>query len=153
GALGGMHSCEDIALFELLKPGSNEPVADGESGEFVVTALADDVAPLIRYRTDDLIEFTSKVCTCGRTHGRMKPLGRMGDEMLIQGRSVLPLDIFPLLYQFGATSAALFQLIRPSREADVLRLRVGFEPKALKTSESELAGRIVDVATAALGVP
>jgi phenylacetate-CoA ligase len=149
----GMHTWEDIALVEHLKVGSNEEVAPGERGEFVVTALADDVGPLIRFRTDDLIMLKRDTCTCGRTHARMKLQGRISDEMLIQGRSVLPLDIFPHLYQFEATRAALFQLIRPQREADVLRLYVGFEPTLLKGSEADLAADVAAAVKTALGVP
>lgn len=149
----GMHTWEDIALIEHLDPGGNEPMADGERGELVVTALMDDVAPLIRYRTDDLIRFTRAPCTCGRTHGRMKPLGRKGDEMIIQGRSVMPLDIFPLMQQFPETRTGLFQLVRAQREADVLRLRVGFEPSALTGTEKELAGRVTEAFGTALGIP
>jgi phenylacetate-CoA ligase len=149
----GMHTWEDLALVEHLDPSGAEPVPDGTRGEMVVTALADDVGPLIRFRTDDLVEYTSKPCSCGRTHGRIRPLGRKGDEMLIQGHSVLPIDIFPLMHQFRATQAALFQLVRPQREADVLKLRVGYAPELLEGSKSELAVAISAAVGAALGVP
>ncbi len=149
----GMHTWEDLALVEHLDPAGDQPVADGTRGELVVTALADDVGPLIRYRTDDLIEYTRMQCSCGRTHGRMKPLGRKGDEMLIQGKSLLPMDIFPLMQNNAATRTALFQMIRPQREADLLRLRVGYEPSELSGTEASLASRIADDIHTALGVP
>ncbi|CAG4895777.1 phenylacetate--CoA ligase family protein [Paraburkholderia saeva] len=148
----GMHTWEDLALVEHLDPSGNEPVPDGARGEMVVTALADDVGPLVRFRTDDLVEYTSAPCTCGRTHGRIRPLGRKGDEMLIQGRSVLPLDIFPLMHQFPATQSALFQLVRPQREADVLKLRVGYAAELLAGSKDELADAICAAIRTALGV-
>jgi phenylacetate-CoA ligase len=149
----GMHTWEDLAMVEHLDPEGNEPVADGARGELVVTALADDVGPLIRFRTDDLIEFTRRPCSCGRTHGRLKPLGRKGDEMLIQGRSILPIDVFPLMENFPATRTGLFQFIRPRREADVLNLRVGYEPEALTGSISSLEGEMTEFIQAALSVP
>lgn len=119
-----------------------------------IRSLADfkNVGPLVRFRTDDLVEYTSAPCTCGRTHGRIRPLGRKGDEMLIQGRSVLPPDIFPLMHQFPATQSALFQLVRPQREADVLKLRVGYEAELLAGSKDELADGICEAIRAALGV-
>jgi phenylacetate-CoA ligase len=149
----GMHTWEDLALVEHLDPSGNAPVADGERGELVVTAIADDVGPLVRYRTDDLVRYTSKPCSCGRTHGRMWPLGRKSDEMLIQGRSVLPLDVFPLMHQFEATQAALFQMIRPQREADVLRLRVGFDPDKLGSDPERLRADVAGAVEAALDIP
>lgn len=139
----GLHTWEDYALVEHLDPVTGEAVADGERGELVVTSLSDDVAPLIRYRTDDLISFTRKPCSCGRTHGRLTPLGRRGDEMLIQGKSILPIDIFPIMGNFAETSSGLFQLIRPQREAKVLNLRVGYDAEKLTSTASDLEERIV----------
>jgi phenylacetate-CoA ligase len=148
-----MHTWEDLAMIEHLDPSGSDSAADGERGELVVTALLDDVAPLIRYRTDDLVQFTRKPCTCGRTHGRLKPIGRKGDEMLIQGRSILPMDIFPLMEQFPETCTGLFQMVRPKREMDVLTLRVGYDEGALTDGVDALGARVADVLSATLQVP
>jgi phenylacetate-CoA ligase len=149
----GYHTWEDLVLLEHLDPNGAEPVADGERGELVVTALIDDVGPLVRFRSDDLIEYTGAPCRCGRTHGRMWPVGRKGDEMLIAGRSVLPRELYPLVQEHAETSAGLFQLVRTQRESDRLVLRVGYAPDALKTSEAELAGRLAERIGASLLVP
>ncbi|WP_414728286.1 phenylacetate--CoA ligase family protein [Zhongshania aliphaticivorans] len=149
----GMHTWEDIALIEHLDPNENIDMPDGSRGELVVTALTDDVAPFIRYRTDDLISFTRQPCTCGRTHGRMKPVGRKGDEMIIAGRSVLPIDIFPFIGDFPETRSGLFQMIRPQREMDALRLRVGFDPDELHDDESALCERISSKLQSELNIP
>ena len=149
----GMHTWEDLALVEHLDPTGNAAAVDGERGELVVTSLTDNVAPLIRYRTDDLIRFTRAPCACGRTHGRLYPVGRKGDEMLVQGRSVLPIDVFPLLQHFPETASGLFQLIRRQREADVLELRVGCDAVALEAGEAELRGRVAEAIGGALDIP
>lgn len=149
----GMHTWEDLALVEHLDPAGDQPVPDGARGEMVVTALADDVGPLVRFRTDDLVEYTKLQCACGRTHGRIKPLGRKGDEMLIQGKSVLPMDIFPLMQRNPATRMALFQMIRPRREADLLRVRVGYDAAALTGTADTLKTQITDTIAEALAVP
>jgi phenylacetate-CoA ligase len=151
-AHAGMHTWEDLALVEHLDPQGSAEVADGERGELVVTALLDDVAPLIRYRTDDLIEFTRKPCICGRTHGRFRPLGRKGDEMVIAGRSVLPLDLYGFLEPFEATRKGLFQLVRPQREMSELTVRVGYEESAVQGSLVSLEARIAAAMSDALGV-
>ncbi|MAZ90094.1 MAG: CoF synthetase [Cellvibrionaceae bacterium] len=149
----GLHTWEDLALVEHLDPVTNLPVADGERGELVVTSLSDDVAPLIRYRTDDLISFTTKPCSCGRTHGRLTPLGRIGDEMIVQGKSILPVDILPLVSEFPETSSGLFQLIRPQREVDVLKLRIGFDPGSLTGELNALRARLLDKLSTELQIP
>lgn len=151
-AHNGMHTWEDLALIEHLDPAGNTPVEDGTRGELVVTALLDDVAPLIRYRTDDLVQFTRQPCTCGRTHGRLKPIGRKGDEIVIAGRSILPIDIFPLMQRFEETRAGLFQLVRPARELDELVVRAGYD-EALSVSSDELATRIAAEISTVLQVP
>ena len=42
------------------------------------------------------------------------------------GRTVLPLDVWPAIEAVDACAFGLFQMIRTTREADVLRLRVGY---------------------------
>jgi phenylacetate-CoA ligase len=150
-AHAGMHTWEDAVLVEHLDPTGNDPAGNGQRGELVITALMDDVAPLVRYRSDDLILFDRERCSCGRTHGRMTPLGRKGDEILVQGRSVLPRDLMPIVQGNGETVAGLFQIVLTSREVDCLRLRVGFDA-ALTTSQTELAGRLAEQIRAALGI-
>jgi phenylacetate-CoA ligase len=147
----GCHVWEDIAFVECLDPEGTEPVADGERGELVATTLVDKIAPLVRYRSDDLVRITREPCACGRTHARMWPLGRKGDEIVVDGRSVLPGDVWAAIEEVPETSAGLFQVIRPRREVDRLRLRVGYgtEPGA---GQSDLRQRVSDAVAAAVGV-
>lgn len=152
-AHAGFHAWEDVALVECLDPESNEPVPDGTRGELVVTSLQDDVAPLVRYRTDDLVTLHRERCACGRTHARIHVLGRKGDELLVDGKSVLPRDITPIAEDLPETRAALYQVIRTSRQMDVLSLRMGYAPDALKGSLRELAGRLQGLIGERLGVP
>jgi phenylacetate-CoA ligase len=146
----GFHGWEDLALAECLDPNGNE-VADGEVGELVVTSLTDPWAPLIRFRTGDLVKFDRSPCPCGRTHLRFWTLGRMGDLTLVQGVSVLPRDIQGIVEQQAETKAALFQIIRPQPEMDILRLRVGYDEAT--GNPADLAKRLNDSVTAALKVP
>lgn len=122
----GCHVWEDTAMVEVLSPDGDEPVADGERGELVSTTLVNLVSPLVRYRSDDLVRYTRDPCACGRTHGRVWPLGRKSDEVVVDGLSVLPVDLWPAIEAVPATSAGVFQVVRPARELDRLRLRVGY---------------------------
>lgn len=148
-ARDGMHAWEDIALVECLDPDSGEPVADGERGEMVVTSLVNRLDPLIRFRSEDIVRFTRQPCTCGRTHGRFWPLGRAGDEVIVQGTGVLPCDVWPVIEEIDECYAALFQVIRTQREMDTLRLRVGYDGEP---DLEELAQRIAAAVEAALGL-
>jgi phenylacetate-CoA ligase len=125
----GFHCWEDFALVEAIDPHGTQPVADGEIGELVVTSLTDDVSALVRYRTDDLVILNRARCGCGRTHMRLKLLGRKGDQVLVEGKSVMPMDIWPLVESEPESAAALFQLVRPQRELEVLHVRVGYNAR------------------------
>ena len=135
----GGHTWEDLVLIEVLHPETRLPVEEGEIGELVVTTLMERAMPLIRFRTEDLVRFTTKRCACGRTHGRVWTVGRLGDGVRAAGKVVLPGDMLPVLAQFPETQAGLCQLIRPKTEEKVLRMRVG---RAEGRSDAELGAAI-----------
>jgi phenylacetate-CoA ligase len=124
----GLHFWEDTAFVEGLALDGNDSVADGDRCELVATTLTNRTAPLIRYRSDDIVRLTHEPCRCGRTHARMWPLGRKGDEVVVDGRNVLPIDVWNAVESVDACAMGLFQVIRTTREIDVLRLRVGYAP-------------------------
>jgi phenylacetate-CoA ligase len=106
---------------------SGEPVPSGGRGEMICTALVDKVDPLIRFRSGDLVRWTNEPCACRRTHARYWPLGRAGDETLINGRSVMPTDVWEAVESVPETASGLFQIIRPQRELTEFKLRVGYD--------------------------
>ncbi len=90
----GMHVNEDHFLVEILNPSSGEPVADGEIGELVITTLAKEAFPMIRFRTGDLTRILPEPCPCGRTLCRIeKILGRCDDTLIIRGIAVSPSQV------------------------------------------------------------
>jgi len=123
----GLHAWEDTVLLEGLDGGPDDPDADGRC-ELVATALNNHIAPLIRFRSDDIVRLTTERCACGRTHARMWPIGRKSDEVVVCGLSVLPLDVWAAIESVDACAMGLFQVIRTAREVDRLRLRVGYAP-------------------------
>jgi phenylacetate-CoA ligase len=123
----GFHLWEDTVLAEHLATDGHEPVPGAEVGELVATSLDDLAAPLIRYRTDDLVRMTGDPCGCGRTHSRMWIVGRKGDETVVRGRPVVLGDVWAAVQSVPETADGLFQIILPSREVDELRVRVGYE--------------------------
>jgi phenylacetate-CoA ligase len=138
----GYHLWEDMVLAEHLTPGGTRPLPGAEVGELVATNLDDRAAPLIRYRTDDLVRMSADPCGCGRTHSRMWVAGRKGDETLVRGRPVVLGDVWAAVQSVPETADGLFQIIRPVREVDELRVRVGYEPSG------DLAGLSERVAAA-----
>ena len=68
----GLHVWEDQYLIEIIDPKTGAVLPDGERGEVVVTTLAREAMPLLRYRTGDHARILSRErCTCGRTSLRI----------------------------------------------------------------------------------
>ena len=94
----GIHVWADMFLIEVLDPKTDEPVADGETGELVFTTLHKFALPLIRYRIGDLTIMNREPCECGRTHPRiMRILGRTDDMLIIRGINVFPSQVESVL--------------------------------------------------------
>ena len=76
---------------EVVKPGTNEPVAPGESGEFVLTTLGRTACPLFRYRTGDLVK---PVSVSGEEPDAFALaggiLGRVDDMVIVRGVNLYP---------------------------------------------------------------
>jgi phenylacetate-CoA ligase len=85
----GMVVCEDV-LLEIVKPGTGDPVPDGEVGEVVVTSF-DLKRPWIRLALGDLSAVLAGRSSCGRTNTRIKGwMGRADQTTKIKGMFVRP---------------------------------------------------------------
>ena len=85
----GMIVNETIIL-EIVRPGTGDPVADGEVGEVVVTSFNPDY-PMIRLATGDLSAVMTGVSPCGRTNTRIKGwMGRADQTTKVKGMFVHP---------------------------------------------------------------
>jgi len=91
-AAEGMIIAEDC-IVEIVRPGSDEPVGDGEIGEVVVTTF-DPFYPLIRFGTGDLSTIIHEGSFCGRTNRRLKGwLGRADQTAKVKGMFVHPRQV------------------------------------------------------------
>ncbi|MEI8172466.1 MAG: phenylacetate--CoA ligase [Deltaproteobacteria bacterium] len=90
----GMHIWEDQFLVEIINPKTLKRLPDGEEGELVLTTLAREGMPIIRYRTKDLTRILPGPCECGRTHRRIERIkGRTDDMMILKGVNIFPIQI------------------------------------------------------------
>ena len=88
-ALEGMVVDEGV-IVEIVRPGTGDPVPDGEVGEVVVTTLNPDY-PLIRFATGDLSAVMAGQSPCGRTNLRIRGwMGRADQTTKIKGMFVRP---------------------------------------------------------------
>jgi phenylacetate-CoA ligase len=129
-AHNGIHVWEDHYIIEILKPGSEETVADGQQGELVVTALTREALPVMRFRTGDLTRIISRdKCACGRTHVRIAPItGRVDDMLIVKGVNFFPKQIEQVLMQIPGAGAN-YQIVLEEVDS-VLDVRVNVEAEA-----------------------
>jgi phenylacetate-CoA ligase len=83
----------ESVMLEIVRPGTDEPIADGEVGEVVVTSFNPDY-PMIRLGTGDLSAILPGVSACGRTNTRIKGwMGRADQTAKVKGMFVHPKQI------------------------------------------------------------
>lgn len=83
----------DVLHAELVDPDTGDPLpwAAGTSGELVLTHLARECQPLVRFRTGDVVVLTATdPCACGRTAPRLRVVGRSDDMVVVRGVNVFP---------------------------------------------------------------
>jgi phenylacetate-CoA ligase len=91
-ARDGMVVSESIIL-EIVRPGTGDPVADGEVGEVVGTSFNPDY-PMIRLATGDLSAVLAGRSPCGRTNMRIKGwMGRADQTTKVKGMFVHPAHV------------------------------------------------------------
>src|SRR3989442_8899096 len=81
---------EEALILEIVRPGTGDPVADGEVGEVVITSFNRDY-PLIRFGTGDLSAVLAGTSPCGRTNVRIKGwMGRADQSTKVRAMFVTP---------------------------------------------------------------
>lgn len=91
---------DEGVIVEIVRPGTGEPVPEGEVGELVVTTLNPDY-PLIRFGTGDLSAILPGQCPSGRTNTRIKGwLGRADQTTKVRGMFVHPGQVAAIVARF-----------------------------------------------------
>ena len=97
---------DEGVIVEIVRPGTGDPVGEGEVGEIVVTVLGPDY-PLIRFGTGDLSAVLPGACPTGRTNTRIKGwLGRADQTTKIRGMFVHPGQVAEIVKRFPEVSRA-----------------------------------------------
>ena len=89
------HLMEDIQIWELVDPETNEIVKEGERGLTVCTNLNSESSPQLRFLVGDYTTFNTETCDCGRTHVRAVGSfsGRADDLINLRGIKMYPVQI------------------------------------------------------------
>ena len=106
--------CEDLHLVacdvlyaELIDPDNCQrwPWQAGQCGELVLTHLAKQAQPLVRFRTGDIVDLTAvDTASCGRSAPRFRVVGRSDDMVVVRGLNLFPAMISGVLHRFAELS-------------------------------------------------
>ncbi|MEZ7882659.1 MAG: AMP-binding protein [Brachymonas denitrificans] len=97
---------DEGVIVEIVRPGTGDPVPEGEVGELVVTTLNPDY-PLIRFGTGDLSAVLPGQCPTGRTNTRIKGwMGRADQTTKVRGMFVHPGQVATVAKRFPAVQKA-----------------------------------------------
>ena len=108
-------------LLEIVKPGTGDPVPEGEVGEVVVTRLNADY-PLLRFATGDLSAVLPGKSPCGRTNMRIRGwLGRADQTTKVKGMFVHPSQVAEISRRHPELGR-LRLVVRREKEQDVMVL-------------------------------
>jgi phenylacetate-CoA ligase len=113
---------DEGVVLEIVRPGTGDPVAEGEVGEIVVTTFNTDY-PLIRFGTGDLSAVLPGISPCGRTNLRIKGwMGRADQTTKIKGMFVHPEQVAAVVKRHPEIARARLVVTNPDSN-DLMTLR------------------------------
>ena len=105
---------DEGVIVEIVRPGTGDPVAVGEVGEVVVTALTNTEYPLIRFGTGDLSAQLPGPPGCGRTNMRLKGwMGRADQTTKVKGMFVHPSQVADIVRRHPEIARARLTVDNP----------------------------------------
>jgi phenylacetate-CoA ligase len=128
-----MHLFEWETMFEVLDPHTLAPVASGEMGELVVTNLAIEGSPAIRFRTGDAARFVSHQDTgSGRAWNAIEcgTIGRFDDMMKIRGNNVWPAAIDAAVFAHAEIADYAGRVYTSADSKTEIEVRIAFAAHA-----------------------
>jgi len=130
---------DEAAIVEIVRPGTGDPVPEGEVGEIVVTVFNPDY-PLIRFATGDLSAALAGNSPCGRTNTRIKGwMGRADQTTKVRGMFVHPKQVGDVVRRHDLVRRARLVVRRRVDGQDEMRLlcEVGGSPIGLDAKLAE----------------
>jgi phenylacetate-CoA ligase len=129
---------DEGVIVEIVRPGTGDPVPEGEVGELVVTSLS-PAYPLIRFGTGDLSAVLPGSCPTGRTNTRIKGwMGRADQTTKIRGMFVHPGQVADITRRFPEVlKARLVVTGEMANDSMTLQVEAASVPQGLEIRISE----------------
>ncbi|MAM28308.1 MAG: phenylacetate--CoA ligase [Flavobacteriaceae bacterium] len=121
--LGG-HLQPERIIAEILDE-QNEPVANGDEGELVITTLGVQALPLVRFRTGDIVRAHYDACNCGRNTLRLGAvMGRKQHMIKYKGTTLYPPAMYDVLGDFDQILSFVIEVSHNEVGTDEIVLKV-----------------------------
>ncbi len=158
----GGHLHPNLAVVEIVDD-QGEALPSGELGEVVVTPLAIEGMPLLRFKTGDMSFLIDAPCSCGRRSPRLGPIiGRKNHMIKFRGTTLYPnslyavLDALPGISEYYVTATSDFDLsdtvkvtvalrdhsLTPEMIAEKLQAHLRVRPEVVLASEEEVKSQV-----------
>ena len=136
-AMEGLIVNEDY-IVEIVKPGTNQRVPDGDVGEIVVTSFKRNY-PLIRFGTGDMSAVLAGQSPCGRTNMRIKGwMGRADQRTKVKGMFIDPSQVADIEKAVSGLGRLRLEVVRDGdRDGMVLKCECAAQDDALRTLVEE----------------
>ncbi|WP_342305661.1 phenylacetate--CoA ligase [Methanolobus sp. ZRKC5] len=145
----GIHIWADQFLIEVIDPETGEQLEEGERGELVITTLAKEALPLIRYRIGDITVINRQPCECGRTHPRiMRVLGRADDMLIVRGINVFPGQVESVLMNIPEVGEHFMIVVDRINELDIMKVQIEITDEAFSDKVNDIISLEKKVGTA-----
>jgi phenylacetate-CoA ligase len=136
---------DEEVILEIVRPGTGDPVQEGEVGEVVVTVLAPDY-PLIRFATGDLSALLPGASPCRRTNMRIRGwMGRADQTTKVKGMFVHPSQVADVVKRHPEILKARLTVTHDADRNDVMTLACETVSGALDGLASAVATSVRDV--------
>ena len=131
---------DEGVIVEIVRPGTGDPVIEGEVGEVLVTSLTSEY-PLIRFATGDLSAVLAGTSPCGRTNTRIKGwMGRADQTTKVKGMFVHPSQVAQVLKRHPEILRARLSVAHDADQNDVMTLQcelAGSAPEGFAAAVAE----------------
>jgi len=121
--VGGHHQPE-LIIAEILDE-NNNPVANGEVGELVITTLGIEAMPLLRFKTGDMVKAHTEPCECGRNTMRLGPVvGRKKQMIKYKGTTLYPPAMDNILNDFNEVNSYVIEIFHNDIGTDEICIKI-----------------------------
>jgi phenylacetate-CoA ligase len=136
-AQAGGHLHPDLAIVEIVND-QEKVLPPGEIGEVVVTPMAVEGMPLLRFKTGDISFIIDAPCKCGRNSLRLGPiLGRKKQMMKVCGTTIYPQTIYSVLEEIQAINEYYIRVTNENELSDSLEVHLSLKTDNFPKNEIE----------------